>query len=415
MNPPLWLVLSLLLAALSGCGGGKEKAADEPDAATTVQTARAAREPIQRIITADAILYPVSQSAVTPKISAPVKRFLVNRGDHVTKGQLLAELEDRDLVSAVGESKAQLEQAEAQFLTTTQAQLPDDMTKARADDESAKQALNAAKKLYDNRVALVREGALAQKLADDAKVALVQAQSQFDTAHRHLESIQSVSGTQQVKSAQGLLDAGKAHYASMQAQLSYAEIRSPIAGIVADRPASAGEMAASGSPIITIVDTSEIVARANVPALDVGRLKVGQTATLTSAGGDVPAKVIVVSPTADPASTTIEVWVKAKNPGGVLKPGVTTKVSIQAQTIPDAVVIPAAALLSSDEGGSQVMVVTPDFVAHEVKVETGVRQGDRVQVTEGLKGGETVVTNGGVGLADKSKVQVTLPHAKGDE
>jgi multidrug efflux pump subunit AcrA (membrane-fusion protein) len=393
-----------LLAWLCGCGGGKERAAGDNDAATVVQTAKAVRGPIERTITADAILYPVTQSAITPKISAPVRRFLVNRGDHVTQGQLLAELEDRDLVSAVSESKAQMEQAQAQFLTTTEAQLPEDLTKARADAESARQALDAAKKLYDNRVALVKEGALAQKLADDAKVSLVQAQSQFDTAQRHLEAVRSVSGAQQTRSAQGQLDAAKAHYAGMQAQLGYAEVRSPIDGTVADRPVNAGEMAVAGSPIITVVNVSEIVARANVPASEIGHLKVGQDATITSAAGDLPAKVTVVSPAADPSSTTIEVWVKARNRGAVLKPGVTAKVSMHAETIPDAVIVPAAALLNSDEGESIVMVVAADSTAHEQKVETGVRDGDRVQITEGLKGGEAVVTNGGVGLADKAKV-----------
>ena len=335
-----------------------------------------------------------------------MRRFLVNRGDRVSKGQLLAELEDRDLLSAANESKAQYEQAQAQFLTTTQAQLPEDQTRARADADSAKQALDAAKKLYDNRVALVREGALAQKLADDAKVALVQAQSQFDTAQRHLESVRTVSGTQQVKGAQGLLDAAKAHYASAQAQAGYAEIRSPINGVVADRPVSTGEMPASGAAIITVVDISQIVARANVPALQIGHLKVGQNATITSGDGDLAGKVTVVSPAADPASTTIEVWVAAPNPRGAVKPGVTAKVTIHAQTIHDAVIVPAAALLSSDEGGSEVLLVAADSTVHEQKVETGVRQGDHVEITDGLKGGEDVVISGGVGLADKAKVHV---------
>jgi HlyD family secretion protein len=399
-------LICVLVTSLSGCGGGKEKAAEDQDAATSVQVAKAERGPIERIVKADAILYPASQAAITSKIGAPVKRFLVNRGDHVTKGQVLAELEDGDLVSAVSESKAQAEQAEAQFLTTTEATLPEDLTKARADDDSAKQALDAAKKLYDNRVALVREGALAQKLADDAKVSLVQAQSQFDTASRHLEAVQRVSGAQQTKSAQGALDAAKAHYKSAQAQLAYAEIRSPIDGIVADRPVAAGEMAGGGSPIITVVDISEIVARANVPASEIGHVKVGQSAMISSSNGDLPAKVTVVSPVASPASTTIEVWVRAKNPGGTFKPGITTQVSIRVETIPDAVIVPVSALLNSDEGGAEVMVVTPDSVAHETKVETGVREDDRVQITEGLKGGESVVTSGGVGLADKSKVEV---------
>src|SRR5579863_877509 len=125
------------------------------------------------------------------------------------------------------------------------------MTKAQTDVDSAHQALDAAKKVYDNRVALVKEGALAQKLADDAKVALVQAQGQFDTAQRHLESLRSVSRARQIKTAQSQIDAAKAHYESSQAQVDYSEVRSPISGIISDRPTSDGEMANAGSPLIT--------------------------------------------------------------------------------------------------------------------------------------------------------------------
>ena len=396
------IALSMLL---SSCGAGKKKEEAE-DAVTPVQIATAERKSIRRIITAEAILFPVAQSAVTSKISAPVRRFLVNRGDHVRQGQLLAELEDRDLTSAVSESKALYNQAQAQFQTMTKATIPEDVTKSKTDVESARQALDAAKKLYDNRANLVREGALAQKLADDAKVALVQAQSQFDVTQRHLESVQSVSRAEQIKNAQAQVDAAQARVSGAQAQVAYAEIRSPIDGIVADRPVNPGEMASSGTALVTIVNISEIVARANVPVRDASYLKVGSVATLSGPDGDLKGKVTVVSPAVDASSTTLEVWIRARNPGEKLKPGITAKVSIQADTIAAAVVIPTSALVSSDEGGSQVMLVGADSLAHEQKVETGIRQEDIVQVTEGLKGGEKVVTVGNVGLADKAKVEV---------
>jgi HlyD family secretion protein len=398
------LLIALSMAILS-CGGAKKKEEAE-DAATPVQVATAERRNIQRVITAEAVLYPIGQSAVTSKISAPVRRFLVNRGDHVRKGQLLAELEDRDLAAAVNENKALYSQAQSQYQTITKATIPEDETKSRTDVYSARQALDAAKKLFDNRVALVREGALAQKLADDAKVALVQAQSQFDIAQRHLESMRSFGRAEQVKNAQAQVEAAQARVSGAEAQVNYAEIHSPIDGVVADRPLNPGEMASSGTALIDIVNISQIVARANVPIREATSLKVGKTATITAADGELTGKVTVVSPAVDPSSTTIEVWVQAANPGEKLKPGVTAKVSIRAETIPNAVVVPASALVSSDEGESEVMVVGTDSLAHEQKVEIGVREGDSVQVVEGLKGGEKVITVGNVGLADKAKVEV---------
>jgi RND family efflux transporter MFP subunit len=283
------------------------------------------------------------------------------------------------------------------------------MTKARTDLESARQALDAAKKVYDSRVALVKEGALAQRLADDAKVALVQAQGQFDNAHRHLESLQSVGRTAQIQTAQSQVDAAKAHYQSSQAQVDYSDVISPISGIVSDRPASDGEMANAGSPLITVVDISEIVARVNVPGVEVAYLKRGNKAVITSPDGDLDGKITIISPAVDPSSTTIEVWIQARNLHEKLKPGTTATVSIDAGTIPDAIVVPASALLASDEGGSKVMVVGPDSTVQERSVKVGVRQGDNVQILSGVKPGEQVVTVGGLGLEDKAKVTIEAP------
>ncbi len=399
-------LLCALLAASIGCGTKSEKKETAEDAVTPVQVAKVKRQPIQNVFIAEAVLFPVNQANITSKVSAPVKRFLVNRGDKVKQGQLVAELENRDLVSAADESRALLNQSESQYRTTVGGTLPDDLTRAQTDVNSARQALDAATKLFNNRTALVREGALAQKLADDAKVAQVQAQSQFDTAQRHLESLQKVSRGEQVKTAEDQVAAAKARYQGAQAQVGYTELRSPMNGVIADRPAYPGEIANPGTTLISIIDASAIVARLNVPAVEAGRMKAGDTATIAGPDGPLPAKVTVVSPAADPNSTTVEVWVRAANPAGTLKPGTTATVSITVATVADALVVPAAALLSAEEGATIVMVVGADSVAQQRKINVGVRQGDQVQVTSGLKPGEKVVTVGGIGLADKAKVKV---------
>ena len=385
---------------------GREKKGAESEAAVPVEVAKAVRAPIHRVIPADAILFPLSQANVMPKVSAPVRQFNVNRGDHVREGQLLATLENRDLEASAEESKNLYQQAQATYQTITAATMPEDLTKAEADVRAADQALEAARKVYENRVALVKEGALAQKLADDAKVAMVQAQSQAETARRHLRSLQTVGRTEQVKAAQAQMDAAKAHYQSAMAQLSYTEIRSPISGVVADRPVYPGEMAAANSALVSIVDISQVVARANVPVKEAATIRVGKTATISGPGGETKGKVTVISPAVDPNTTTVEVWVQAPNPGERLKPGITVHVSIDAEEIRDAIVVPVAALLSHDEGGNKVMVVGADSLAHERKVEVGVRTSDTAQILSGVQEGDQVITSGGLGLDDKARVIV---------
>lgn len=412
------LVLSVVLATACTKANEKKEKIAENEAPTPVQVEEARRGPLDRIIVSDAVLYPLNQANVTPKISAPVKRVLVNRGDHVKAGQLIAELESRDLAAVASESKSQLEQAQAAFQAATGATMVDERTKSQADVSYAQQSLEAAKKLYENRVELVKQGALAQKLADDARVAMVQAQSQFDTVQRHLQTLNSVGQREQIRGAQAQVDAAKAHYENAGVQVSYAEVRSPIAGVVADRPVYPGEMAASGSPLISIIDVSQVVARANVSVKDAAFIKVGSPATIPGPEGDIAGKVIVVSPAVDPATTTVEVWVQAPNPGEKLRPGGTVHVTIKAETLKDVIIVPAAALLNFDEGGQKVMIVGADGLAHERRITAGVRQGTNVEIATGVQEGEKVIVSGGLGLEDKAKVRVVeapAPDADEDE
>jgi multidrug efflux pump subunit AcrA (membrane-fusion protein) len=378
-------VIAGVLLVTAGCAKKEEK---EAEPVAVVQTAEVRTDSLRRMIEADGILYPRNQASVVPKISAPVRTFYVNRGDHVREGQLLALLENRDLAAAAQESKGQFDQAEANYRSTTSAAVPE--------------------KVLESRQKLFQEGALARKLVDDAQVAYVQARAQYEAAQQHLEALQSVGKQEQIKSAAAQVDTAKAHFQGSEAQLSYSEIRSPISGVIADRGVYPGEMATAGSPLLTVMDSTRVVARVNVPQGQSGYLKVGDPATLkqTGAAEEVPGKVTVVSPAVDPNSTTVQVWVETANPGERLKPGVSVHAAMVASTIKDAVVVPAAALLPAEEGGTQAVVVGADNVAHVRKIETGVRDGDKVQILSGLKPGEQVVTGGGLGLDDGAHVRI---------
>jgi len=402
------------LALLAGCGKGTEEKKDA-EGPTTVMVEQAVYGAIDLVVTADAVLYPIDQANVTSKITSPVRRVLVNRGDHVRAGQLLIELEAADLAASANESKSQYEQTQAAYQTLIGATVFEDKTKAQADVQSGEQTYEAAKKVYDSRVALQKEGALAQKLVDDAKVAMVQAQSQLETARRHLQALNQVSQRESIRSAEAQMNAAKAHFENASVQVGYAQVRSPIAGVVADRPIYAGEMPASGSPLISIVNISKIVARANVPVKEAQTVKVGRPARITGPDGDVPGVVTVVSPAVDPSTTTVEVWVRADNPGEKLKPGATVRVAIIAETIQNTIVVPSTALLNSDDGTPKAMVITSDNVAHERHISVGVRQGDRVQIVSGLQPGEQVVVSGGLGLEDKAKVKIEQPKPEDED
>jgi HlyD family secretion protein len=410
---------SLLSAACMLAAGGCSRQAEqaEADAPPPVQVASVTEDSVRRTVTADGVLFAKNQWNVMPSITAPVARFLVNRGDVVKKGQLLAVLENRGLVANVEANKGQVDQAQANLHNTEQAAIPESIVKAQTDLESAQQQYDAAKKVLDSRQELLKEGALSRKLVDDATVQFAQAKAQLDTANEHLRVLQAAGKQAQIDQAKAQVTAAQGQLSSAEAQVTYSEVRSPEAGVIADRPLYPGDIAQAGTPLMVLMDVSSVVARVNVPTADAAGVKVGQDATINLAdtGQDVPAKVRVVSPATDPNSATVQIWVEAPNPDRRLKVGAAAHVTIVTEVIKNALLIPAAAVLPGETGGTAVLVIDSDQVAHRRAVQLGVKQGDKVQVLTGVAPREDVVIVGGLGVDDRTKVKVVQANAPGEE
>jgi RND family efflux transporter MFP subunit len=385
------LLLGATLLA-QGCSSKDDKEG-EANVTVSVQAAAAQNATIQDNISADAILYPRDQAAIVPRVNAPIKKFYVERGSKVHAGQLLAELEARDLAGAVTENQGGYEQAEATYNSAMQS--------ARQDLNVSKEQLDAAQKLFDSRETLYKQGAMSAKDVEDSRIALTQARDQYDLAEKSYT----------LKAAQGQLTAAKGKTISAEAQLSYAKIVSPINGVVTDRPFYVGDTAPSGTAILTVMDLSKVVARAYVSPQQAAELHVGDAASILPGNGEseIAGKVSVVSPALDPNSTTVQVWVEAPNPDGQLKSGSTVGLRIVANTVKDALVVPAEAILTATDGTTSVMVIGKDGHAHQTPVKIGIRDDHNVQILSGLAVGQQVVTVGAYGLPDGSKVTITKP------
>lgn len=405
--------LFLSLLSLVAC---KKSADAEPDVSVTVQAEKAEVGPISEYVLADATLSPLAQAAISPKITAPVKTFYVQRGSKVKSGQLLAVLENRDLKAQAIDNQGQFNAAEAQFEMQTKAQVPEDFNKAQLDVAQAKAQLDLQSAITAARKKLLEEGAIAGRDYDTAAAALVQAQSAFDTASNHLASLKNVSRAASLQQARGQLSSAQGKYLAAEALVSYSEIRSPISGVVTDRPLFPGETANSGSTLITVMDTSALLAKVHLSQTVTQRLSLGDEATLHVPGMDepVPAKVTLISPALDPGSTTVEVWLRVENASGKFKAGTPVRTSITGVTVRKAVKVPLSAILTGQDGSKAVMVVGKDSKARKVAVTLGINDGQAVQITQGLNGSEMVVTTGAYGLDDGTQIHVGKPDAEGN-
>jgi multidrug efflux pump subunit AcrA (membrane-fusion protein) len=400
-------------ALVYGCGGGEK----EPEPIVSVQVTPAKRGPIEQTVSAEAVVSPLQQAVITPKITSTISKFYVQRGSHVKQGQILAVLENADLEGAAEQSKGEFEQAEAGYATTTGASLPEQIQKAELDAAAAKAAFDAQKKVYDARKNLFDQGAIPRRDLDSAEVGLAQARSQNEQAQKQLVDLQKLGKEQTLKSASGQLSAAKGKYLNARAQLSYSEIRSPIDGVVTDRPLFQGELATANQPLLTVMDTSKLIAKAHIPEDEAVELKVGDAAELSLAGVDEPIKgrVMLISPALDPGSTTIEVWIEAIKPGPALKPGMNVSIEAVAKSVKDAVVVPASAVYKNPEAGDYVLLAGSDGKAHLAKVKIGVRSKALAEIQSGLKEGDSVITAGGYALPDGTKIKIeAAPPAEGE-
>jgi RND family efflux transporter MFP subunit len=394
------LALSLVL---NGC---KKEA--EVQAQVTVQAEKPEHGDMSEKIMADAVLAPIAQAAIEPKIAAPVKKFYVERGQRVKAGELLVALENADLAAAAQDNQGAYEAAQAAYATATKAQVPEDQLKAEADVAQAKANLDLNESIVNSRKQLFAEGAIPGRDLDTAQAALVQAQVAFDAAFKHLESMRAVTHEAALKAAQGDLTSAEGKLKGAQAQVSFSQIRSPIDGFVTDRPLFAGETAAAGAPLITVMETNTLLAKEHIAQALAQQLKVGADAEIHLPGSDetVPAKVAMISPALDQGSTTVEVWLKIDNRSGKLKVGSPVKVAITGRSVENAMKIPQSAVLTGDDGSKSVMIVGPDSTAVKKKVTLGITDGDDVQVLSGLDGSEQVITTGSYGIDPGTKVKI---------
>jgi HlyD family secretion protein len=412
------LLVATLAVLVVACGGKKE---EEAAPVVTVDVAPVLLKKISRTVRGDGILYPRQQAAIVPKISAPVRKWYVQRGAHVRAGQLLVELENQDLAGAATESRAALNQAEATFETTSKATVPEELQKAELDAKAAADAVSAQQAVFESRQRLYREGAIAQKDVNDAQVALSQARAQAETARKHLEDLRTFASEESLKAAAAQRDAARGRNESAQAQYSYSRITSPIDGVVTDLPFYPGETGPAGAAVVTVMDAARVIARTHVSQADAALIAVGNNANLIGDNGvPVSARVTQVSAALDPGNTTVEVWAEADNRDGKLRPGASARVEIVAKTVPDALVIPQTAVLTSPQGATYAILIDKENKPHVRKIAVGIRDAGRAQVTDGLGNGDRVATTGAYELFKLepevlAKTKVQIAPAKEEE
>jgi multidrug efflux pump subunit AcrA (membrane-fusion protein) len=391
----------------------KQSSADEETpVVVSVRVAKADRESIAAEVIALGTIFPRHEATVSPKIAGQIRQMALVKNKAVRAGEVIAQLEARDLQAQRAEAAAAAQEARANLRNTVTGTIP----QTRAQDEKAvrdaQANVNNARALYERRQRLFDLGGISKKDVEASQLALTTAENDLRLAEATARLHATTMNANDRAVSEARLRQAEERLAALESQLSYATIRAPFSGVITDQFQFQGEYAAPGGKLFTIGDVSEVIVKAPVADTVAAQLKVGETAKVRpqdQADEELTGVVSLVSRASDLQNRTVEVWVNLANAGGHLRANTAAKVVVSTQSASDVIVVPTAAVTLDATNANEgiVMVVDDQNVAHETKVTVGIRTKDKMEITSGLKGGETIVIEGNYALPDETRVEIT--------
>lgn len=383
----------------------------------SVKVVKAERATIAAQPTAVGTIWPHEKADVGAKISAQIRQMSQLKNKVVHAGQVIAVLESRDLQAQRAEAIAALNEARANERSLVTGTIP----KTNAEDQKAlldaRAKVNNARATYERRRQLFDKGGISKKELEASQLELTTAEDELRLQEQTVSlRVRSLNPNDRALTAARTAQAQQ-RVATLDAQLSYATIRSPITGIVIDQFQYEGEFASAGGKLVTIADTSMVIVKAPFPDTVAAQLKTGDAATVLptdTSAEEMHGQISLLSRSSDPLNRTVEVWVTLANGAGKLRANGAAQVKVFANSRNDAIVVPVAAvtLEASNATEGTVMVVDAQNVAHETKVTIGIRTPDKIEIVEGLQGGETIVVEGNYSLPDGTKVEISADEEK---
>lgn len=379
------LVVWFTLMFIAGCTDSREvsaqKAGSVPETSVpSVQVITPQRKAISRTLTLPGSVEAFEKAKLYAKVAGYLDKIHVDIGDQVKKGQALAVLDIPEMAMEYAQAEAELAEAKARHV------------KAQADYDLQKVELERSKSLRERE-------AITQQELDEA-------QAKHEAASAG------------VKLAQARIDNARAHLGKLKTLMAYATIKAPFDGVVTERfvdPGALVQVATSDvdvSPVVTVQRVDKVRVFVNVPEPDVPAVDQGDPATLVLSA--LPEKkfegeVTRFASALDSSTRTMKVEVDFPNPERLLRPGMYGSLTLALETTAEAVTLPATALLS--EKDKMFVYVVEDGQVRRIEVTTGMDDGIRVEILNGLHGGEQVIVAGASAVSDGSPVRAVSVEA----
>ncbi|MET3289904.1 UNVERIFIED_CONTAM: HlyD family secretion protein [Brevibacillus sp. OAP136] len=400
-----------LCAALSLSGCASQEASAKPGVQRVVvetigqDTLKKAKMAVGRVI-GD------TESAVMSKIPGRVLRAVGEVGQEVKAGEPLVYLDDSDFKVVLAQAQASLQGAQARLADSRNGTRTQLKVQLQEKIQSAKATLDNAKINLDRTVSLKASGAVSQSQLDAANLAYTQAQTAYQAALQDQSLANEGATKETIANLQAAVAAAKATVDSARLSISNAIIVSPLTGKIAAKNIQAGETVSTSSTLLTIVSRQPAV-EASIPEEQINSIKVGQTLKVRIeqvSSQPFDAKVLTISPIANPASKEYPVKLSLPGDPNQWKSGMYAEI-----TLPDAadatIAVPRDAIVK--RGSERIVMVTDGTKAIAHPVITGTSDGANVQILEGLKAGEKLIVVGQDQVKDGDPVEVLWEKKEG--
>jgi HlyD family secretion protein len=355
--------------------------------------AKVERGDLAKSVVATGKIEPITKVEIKSKASGIVKKLLVDAGDKIKRGQVLAELDRDEIAARVAQAKAQLQAADAS-LHASEA----DLERAKVDAEGVDVPM--LQRAYDRAQGMARDGVVSAASLDEAQKNYVMAVNKQNGARAQVTVLKAKIGQ-----AQAQVEQDRANLKQLEEQLSYTTIESPIDGVVLSRDVEVGDAVSSilvlgsgATLVMTLGDTSEVYVKGKVDESDIGKVYLGQPARIkveSFKDKTFTGKVTKIAPMGVEKDnvTTFEVRVSINNPGGELKAMMTANAEIILEEHKNVLQVAEGALVYDKDKKASVEVPDPhgkDGV-RKVAVNVGISNGAKTELLNGLKEGDQVV------------------------
>ncbi len=366
-----------------------------------VTVVRPVRGAVSQTVVSSGRVLPPAEINIGALVVSTVREVYVKEGDPVAVGQLLVQLDDRELQAALAQAQAAVGQAQAGRYELAKLSGPE----AQANLRRANASLAQAKSKLKTSEALFTAGAASRGEVDDARTGLDVAQALYDAAQLQLQATKG-AGSRTVVAAAALAEA-KAQVAVVEAQLARTHIVSPVDGVVLARHLEPGDAVVAGSRMLLLSRTGETRLLIEPDERNLALLALGQPATASAEAFPkerFDTVVRYIAPAVDPLRGTVEVHLHVPTPPAYLRPHMTVSVEIEVERRDDALTVPRGAIRELSGASPHVFVVVAGRAAR-VEVALGALGDERVEITSGLDEEAPVIDTPAPDLASGDRVR----------